>query len=320
METTLKTILAATDGSATGDRAVTFAATLARMHGSALLLFTAIDRTAAIAACASPYGSFNGGEVMQSLDTAAAGILDRAARLADAAQVPSTKLQFSGPAAEAIVSSAAQCRADAIVVGTQGKRGLERLFVGSTAADVLRHSDVPVFVVPPHNEDEHVRSRRILVAVDESEQSQHALRFALDLAETQAATLLLCNAVDTRDLYKKAATYGYDPAPILAQLRGSVQAMLERRAELAEDRDLAHEIVIVNGEPARAIAGIATSRNVDSIVIGTHGRHGLQRLFLGSVAEGVVQRATVPVAVIRNGKAVGSRAEARRPELAAARG
>jgi nucleotide-binding universal stress UspA family protein len=318
MDTAFKTILAATDGSPTGDRAVAFAAMLAREHSSALLLFTAVDRAAAIAACASPYGSFNGEEVVHGLDDAASIVLERAARFAADAGVPYSKLQYSGAPAEAIVASAEQCRADAIVVGTQGKRGLERFFVGSTAAEVLRHSGVPVFVVPPHLAAEHAPTGRILVAIDESEQSQTALRFAVRLAQSGDATLVLCSAVDTRDLYKKAATYGYDPGPILAELRAKAQAMLDDRGALADERDVAHETVVVNGEPARAIAGTAAARDVDAIVIGTHGRHGLQRLLLGSVAEGVVQRATVPVAVVRGSG--DSRRAHKASDLAAARG
>ncbi len=287
MEAMFRTILVATDGSETGDRAVAFALGFARRHGTALILCSAVDRAAAIASCASPYGGINGGQVLQALDEAAGLTLDRASEGAARAGVPYTELLLYGHPAEAIVAAASR-QADAIVVGTHGKHGLRRLILGSTAAAVLRSSEIPTFVVPPHGEPDHAPSGRILVAVDDSEPSDAALQVAMRWAEGEGGELLLCTAVDTRD-----------PDPRSNDARRVARAMLAKREARVEEHDLRYRSIVVAGEPAAAIAATAASQGVDAIVIGTHGRRGLQRMFLGSVAEAVVRHATVPVAVIR---------------------
>jgi nucleotide-binding universal stress UspA family protein len=147
-----------------------------------------------------------------------------------------------------------------------------------------------------------------LVAVDGSEASEAALRFATKLAESESASLVLCNAIDTRDLLAKASDYGYDPAPLYDDMRATAASVIERCSELVRTGHVAYQADVVNGEPARSIVAAARVEGAGTIVVGTHGRAGLERLLAGSVAEGVVQYATVPVAVVRT-----SRAHARVP-------
>ncbi len=298
MDEVFRTILAATDGSESGERAVSFATGLARKHGASLVLCTAVDNSTAIASCASPYG-FDAGRMIETLDDAAAAILDGAAERAAGAGVSFTKIVLTGRVAEAIVECADARHADAIVVGKHGQSGLERFLLGSTAADVLRRTDIPAFVVPPGCDPDDVAIERVLVALDDSEPSDAALHFAMRLAEAERASLLLCTAIDTRDLFSKAATYGYDPAPFFEDLRRAAAGTIGEREAAVEARHIAHETTIVNGEPTSAIVASARLNGADAIVIGTHGRRGLRRMFLGSVAEGVVRDAAVPVAVVR---------------------
>jgi nucleotide-binding universal stress UspA family protein len=284
----LKSILVATDGSANGHRAVLFATSLARERGASLVFCNAIDAVAAIAPCAGA-GGLGSDIIVKELEDAAVTILARESEPAKQAGLHVTKVAPFGRPADTIVTYAADHDSDAIVVGTQGKRGLERFFLGSTAADVLRHSDVPVFVIPPECTSQNVPLRRLLVAIDGSEASDAAFDFALELAAPTHASIVLCNVIDTRDLHDT------DREVLLRD----ADALLRTRGEIAAAHGLAHELSVAEGEPSRAIVTAAKTTGADAILIGTHGRSGLQRLFLGSVAESVSRDAEVPVAVVR---------------------
>jgi nucleotide-binding universal stress UspA family protein len=145
----LRNVLVATDGSANGDRAVSYALALAHRHSSELLLCYAVNHAKAVAECSVSSG---GGDLLmplvEDLDDAAESILRDAAKRVTNDGVAAKTAMLDGPSAEAIVACANGRKVDAIVMGTQGKGGLERLLLGSTADGVLRRADVPVFVVP----------------------------------------------------------------------------------------------------------------------------------------------------------------------------
>lgn len=292
-----ETIFVATDGTPAGDRALTYAIELACEHGAVLEICSVVDSSAAVSGTALS-GGIDGAQISRVLEDAAREILARASASAKQADIASSASIVFGHPAEAIVKASTEKHADTIVVGTRGKNGLERFFLGSTAWDVLRASAIPTIVVPP-NLAPHATSYRVLVALDASERSDATLRFALRLAAKDRATLLLCSVVETRDLYEKAATYGYDYAPVLAEFHITSNESIRHHAAVVERHDLPHEVVIVEGEAAKSILMVARQHRADAIVIGTHGRRGVERLFLGSVAEAVVREATVPVAVIR---------------------
>jgi len=293
-------VLVATDGSETGNRAVSFAIALARRHGSDLLLCNAVDHATAIAESSTSNGGF--GLLMPlvgSLNDAAESILSGAAKCVTDAGVTATTTVLEGRSAQAIVKLAHERHVDAIVMGTQGKRGLERFFMGSTADGVLRRTDVPTFVVPPGASHAKSAFDRILVAIDDSDPSDAAAHFARDLAKAEEAHVIVCGVVATRDLAEKAATYGYDPMAMLEELRAGTSALIAAHMEQGRADNVASESVIAEGDPAENILTTADAQRAELIVVGTHGRRGLQRLFVGSVAESVVRRSMVPVAVVR---------------------
>ncbi|MBD5654946.1 MAG: universal stress protein, partial [Candidatus Eremiobacteraeota bacterium] len=125
---------------------------------------------------------------------------------------------LDGPSAEAIVAYAKERKVDAIVMGTQGKGGLERLFLGSTADGVLRRAEVPVFVVPPAANDDDATFGRIFVAVDDSDPSDAAVDFALGLAAVDKAALVFCCVVEVKDVLEGATAYACDTAPMIEEL------------------------------------------------------------------------------------------------------
>jgi len=139
---------------------------------------------------------------------------------------------------------------------------------------------------------------RILVPTDGSDEVDRAVAHAADLAAAHGAELLAVYVVNT-------ASYGGLPMEtsiegITQVLENEGESALDRVREIAAERDVAVTGRLVQGTPSREIVA-AADEDCDLIVMGTHGRGGLNRLLLGSVAERVVRRSPVPVLTVRVG-------------------
>ncbi len=139
--------------------------------------------------------------------------------------------------------------------------------------------------------------KKIFVAFDASPCSHTALATALSLAKAEAASVTICTIVDPIDVAGKEAPAVPNDAALdnaRTQARASVDAAVARgRAD-----GVLCEGIVGEGDPAYEIAQRAGSIGADFIVMGTHGRRGLPRLLLGSVAETVLRSAHVPVIVV----------------------
>lgn len=140
--------------------------------------------------------------------------------------------------------------------------------------------------------------RRILVAVDGSYASCLALQEALKLARETKAKLHLVHVIDVIP----AVEGGLDPETFRRMVRQEGNELLNKVASLAGQAGVDAETAILEASRrkcSKAIANEAWRWAADLIVMGTHGRIGVARLVLGSVAEGVVHIAPVPVLLIR---------------------
>lgn len=141
-------------------------------------------------------------------------------------------------------------------------------------------------------------SYTILVPIDGSEPSEHALAYVLDHHPDADVTALA--VLDPADL-------GYGSVDMLPSAfekwqeaaKQEMRDALEAAREQAASAGVALETELVVGTPARGIVQFAREHDVDHVVIGSHGRDGVSRVLLGSVAETVVRRAPVPVTVVR---------------------
>lgn len=138
-----------------------------------------------------------------------------------------------------------------------------------------------------------------LVGIDFSPGSDRALEFALALAGRVGASLHLLHVVQDPVL---AMPWSEDRVFDVARLRDAVVSDAERRltAMAAARPDFAITVEALVGAPAETIVRTAADRGADLIVVGTQGRHGVSRVFMGSVAERVVRLATCPVLTIRD--------------------
>lgn len=192
--------------------------------------------------------------------------------------------------------------ADLVVVGTRGRGGARRLLLGSVAEKVIRTADVPVLAI--HGADaerEWGAGSRLLVATDGSEAVEAAERVGVDLAAALGGRLEAVSVVDSAGTLSRVGGGTLSEEVIASVNRAlderaaaAVGDVLDRAAAAGVDADSR----LLEGRPSEAIRGYAADIDADLVVVGTHGRTGLRRVVLGSVAEGVVRGADRPVLVV----------------------
>ena len=142
-----------------------------------------------------------------------------------------------------------------------------------------------------------MNARRVLYPTDFSEPSQIAFDYALRMAAEPGAKIIVFHAVET--LGPENVTYG--EAVSNPQPHAYHERLMDDLRKITSSRaDLAFEYVLSEEEPASAILAAAAKYACDLIVMGTHGRHGLQRFLHGSVTEQVIRGADCPVLVVKS--------------------
>ncbi len=208
----------------------------------------------------------------------------------------------SGDAATAILDEARRLECDLIAMGTHGRTGLSRLLTGSVAEVVLRRAPCPVLAMrSPETQDSTLgihfppgTVRKIVHATDFSESTEFALQVARDLARDQGAQLVLLHVIPMISvLHVREQVPAEDPKLCLANLRA-----LSERLDTAELK-FPVTTVLKYGQSAEEILQAAEEIGCDLLIMGTHGRSGLGRLLMGSVAEMVLRHATFPVLLIK---------------------
>jgi len=205
-----------------------------------------------------------------------------------------------GNSGQRVVQAAREQEADLVVVGSHGRSEQERLWHGSVSLDVLREARQSVACVPLTAADAVKAAtsfRSILVATDGSDLGTYALSVGC-AAVSAGAEVHVVHVIEPRDPASLA------PSDIFVAEKSSsaeserARAMLEQQtralSELMPQRRLRLH-VLESRSPAEAIAQAAERLRVDVICMGTHGRSGLSRLTLGSVADEVVRLARRPV-------------------------
>ncbi len=156
--------------------------------------------------------------------------------------------------------------------------------------------------------------QRILVPVDGSGPSRDAVGLAVATAAAVGGSLVFCSVVDSDRIVMECAAMPFvDPTPSIEGLKARANEALAAAVARAESAGVRAERMLKEGEPVKTVLAVAHQYNADLIVMGSHGRRGLQRLLLGSTTEGVLREADLPVLVMRGGGAAAA-------ELAAAGG
>ena len=203
-----------------------------------------------------------------------------------------------GNAYAEVVRRAETWGADLVVVGSHGRTGLSRVVLGSVAEKILRYAHSPVLVAR-----EAKKSGVVLAATDLSDPSLPAVAASAEEARRRGAKLTVLFVVDlTAAAFAAAAggLFGAIGALPPAALQRETQEALQKTLESALERfGATGEPLVRQGAPASVITETAEELGAELLVIGTHGRTGVARVALGSVAERVVRTAGCPVLAVR---------------------
>ncbi|MCP2257764.1 Nucleotide-binding universal stress protein, UspA family [Streptoalloteichus tenebrarius] len=215
------------------------------------------------------------------------------------------------------VLAAASAHAELVVVGHTGLTAAERVLLGSTAAELVRHATCPVIVLRPGTTPPtEVPGQRVVVGVDGSEVSQRAIEFGFDFASRHGHELVAVHAWADLPLDALAPVRVWDFN--WEEVRSEAQELLSTSLAGFQERypDVPLRRLVTTERPVDALLeaahgahgpldaegaeGIGAAGGAALLVVGSHGRGALGRALLGSVSHAVLNRADCPVAVLRH--------------------
>ena len=235
-------------------------------------------------------------------------------RLAELAAKSSSKPKpytlRTGKIPDEINEVARRTKAGLIVIATRGFTGLKHAFVGSTTERVVRTAPCPVLVVREKEAASakgRARSgrtalqfRKVLVPVDFSENSRLGVEYGLRFAREFGASVVLFHSVFITP-YVLGDEYTAREVPNLIPLQQEyAEEEMEKLRKEVSGKGVEIKTEIGFGSPVEQMNDYVTKEKVDIIVTSTHGRSGLERLFIGSTAEGTVRYAPSSVLVVPN--------------------
>jgi len=208
------------------------------------------------------------------------------------------KMEGVSPAKE-IVDYVNEHDIDLVVMGTHGRQGIDRLLSGSVSEEVVRQAPCPVFTVLGRDEPQPgPEIHNVLAPVDFSEHAQLGLAHARELARAYDASLDIIHVVEDAVF---PSVYGIDPiTPYMPDVQKRATDALERLSNDVVSGVVPTQLHVVGGYAARDIIDFASDNDTDLIVMATHGRAGLERFLIGSVAEKVIRSASCPVFTVKS--------------------
>lgn len=280
----MKTILVASDLSARSDRALARAALLARQHQAKLVAVHVVDEElpAALADRQSE-------DADRSLRAALAA-------LPDSAGLASEVRVVIGEHYQTILAEAETTGADLVVIGQHRKDVLLDLFRGSTGERIIRFGNRPVLVVKSAPTHTYVS---MLAAVDFSPPSRRAIEVAVKLAPDADVKLVHAFDIPFRGLLFGGASMEQIAKKHQQQFQEMVEAQTREFLAALSAPITLRQVIAREGGPEEIVLAVAAETRSDLLVVGTHGRSGMGRALLGSVAEGLLQRAPCDVLAVR---------------------
>lgn len=282
-------ILVPTDGSDHAGRAADHAATLARAFDAVVHLVSVVDLDEA----AGPFsaGGLDEAYVDKLTESGRSTVEDDASRLDG---VETVQEVLTGRPADSIIEYVSASAIDLVVMGTHGRTGLSRYLTGSVAERVLRRAPAPVMTVRATDAGEPTDGYDgILLPTDGSEPADFAVAHALAIADRFDSRLHVASVVNVGDL--ATGTETGMPSGLLAELKSSAERAAQSVADDAADAGIDAVTSVTVGRPKGELLTYVEDHDIDLVVMGTHGRTGLDRVLVGSTAEALVRQADVPV-------------------------
>lgn len=306
-----RNILVLLDGSPFAEHALPLACGLAR-RSNAILHFTRVHTP--IAPMYGKYGLLADVELERIARSKARDYLDQLPdRLPSAGRRRVCTALLEGDVISAIEQQVELVCADLVVMATHGYGPLSRFWLGSVADRLIRQLRTPILLVRPHagplNLMHEPEVKRLMIPLDGTPESTQIIQPAVDFGRLMGAEFLLLQVL--RPVLVPATTgpaesffWGTNVTPahieqvhLLQQKFGAeALAALDQIAAMLRAQSVAVKTqVIASVQPARAILDRVQEQSVDLVALETHGRHGVERVFIGSVADKVIRGAAVPI-------------------------
>ena len=229
-----------------------------------------------------------------------------AARLKEEQKVQVARAMLDGTPAPAIAEYVSDIGADLVVMTTHGLGGIRRAWLGSVADQLVRRLEVPMLIIRPKEDGatsgEAPAVRAILVALDGSPRAEAVLPVAAALARLWGSRLVLIQVVQPVGLMiDLSSVYPVGLMEDLSRLaREQARDYLQGVADRLTSAGVAASAVVVLGTSVfDAIQEAARAPDIGMVALATHGRGGVRRLVLGSVADKLVRGGERPVLVTR---------------------
>lgn len=276
------------DGSDSSTRAARWAADEARTRGRGLELVHAI--LPPVTTGGLGVGLPPSLDLIEQLERQAKNQLDAVAATFEGLDV-STHIAVGAPSAAMLEASET---ADMLVIGSRGRGGFTGLLLGSVGAQVAAHSACPVVVIRQAAPE---GARTIVVGIDGSPAAEAALAFAFDEASHQGWTVVALHAWDVPSYDLLIVPNGPVPVPLTDVADDEIRLTAELLAGFRDDYpDVDVEERLVRGPAVKSL--VAASADAAMVVIGTHGHGPAMGALLGSVSNGLLHKAKVPVVVV----------------------
>ena len=225
-----------------------------------------------------------------------------AAECRSTAAIDVTATVEDGPVADALRGHALRHHVDLIVMATHARRGLARVWLGSIADRLIRETGLPVLVVRPSSIATEMSSgscfKRMVIALDGSPLAERSLTPALALAELEQAEVTLLRIVPAEKNLPVGEIHSSIGPARAADVQEAQWYIASIRILLTQRRVSLRSAVVVAADIPSAILGYAESHDADLIAIATHGRGGLARAMIGSVADRLVSDGAISVLAI----------------------
>jgi nucleotide-binding universal stress UspA family protein len=299
-------ILVPLDGSRFAEQALPIACGLARCANAELELMHVLDFVHEVPGVDTPDEEW--------LHTTARNDADRylehcGSGARKSSQVATHSTVLEGSPAEKIQDEAARWKADLIVMATHGHGAFDRAWIGSVADALVRESRTPVVLVRAGAKKSKMKMpgsfKHVLVPLDGSRLAEQAIEPAVRFTRCSKARLTLLRVVRPIAIVSEAFESTVVMPPIsesvIIDRQQDARDYVTRITHSLEPKvdEVAGDVVVAESSEAAEIMKYAKAHEVDLIALATHGRSGLKRLVLGSVADKLIRGSPVPVLVVR---------------------
>jgi nucleotide-binding universal stress UspA family protein len=204
----------------------------------------------------------------------------------------------------AILAYSLEQGVDLIAMSTHGRSGLGRWVIGSVAYKLIHSTAIPLLLVRPRGDDkapfEGKPLNTIVVPLDGSELAEMALAYGEGLARQMGLNISLIRVVSTPVMtYPGTEATAYDPK-MLADIENAAAGYLQQKQTELGKKGLKIEYKVKVGNPAEHVIDFAEGHEGTLIVMSTHGRSGIARWILGSVADRILRESHGPILLIRS--------------------